>query len=334
MEKKYLMFVDERGFLTDKDENLTMIGVVFEGDYCSNSKYYECELKMKLDEYKKKIFGDNSIHLDDIFFKENVYVNLDKYQRNKLINELPSLFKSLNFSIIFSTVKKDMKDSYSIAAKKLLQEFYTYIMKKNGQSGGMVLEYKADNTSCSIQQSFFDIYDERSVNLNILGDISEKINTFIVCEKNNILFEAGIEMLNILKNILFRVLNGQEEFDLRLIECTKYGCENKMYDLIKSKVYRYEEVRIGQDRLMREAYNINRLNEELNDLKAQLINKNIIIDKKEEELEKLTDEVQFLKEQLEIFVFSNERETMMSKILSEIDVKIQGLDKITSAAKN
>jgi hypothetical protein len=335
MEKKYVMFVDERGFLTDKDENFTMIGVVFEGDYCSDSKYYECELKMKLDEYKKKIFSECSIvPLDDIILKENVYTSIDKYQRNKFINELPSLFKSLKFSIISSTVKKDTKDSYSTAAKKLLKEFYTYIIKKNGKSGGIILEAKAGDTSYMTQQSFFDIYNERDVNLNILGNIPGKINTFIVCEKNGMTFGTGIEILNILNNIFLKVLNGHKEFDSRLISYIEYGNKNKMFDVIKRKIYRDIGIGIGQDELMREVYNINGVNEELNDLREQLINKDIIIDKKEKEIEKLTNRIEFLKEQLEKVIFNNGRETVMSKILSEINVKIQGLDKITTAAKN
>lgn len=335
MGKKYMMFVDERGFLTDKDENFAMMGIIFEYDYCSDSKYYECELKMKLNEYKKKVFSSSSIlALDDVVLKKNVYMDIEKEQRKAFINELPSLFKNLKFSIISSTVKKDIKDSYSTAVKKLLKEYYTYIMRKNGQSGGIILETKASDVNYRTQQIFFDIYNERNVNLNILGNISEKINSFIVCEKNNMKFGSGIEILNILSSVFSRVLSGSNEFDSRLISYMEYGNRNKVFDVVKRKLYKDMGVGIGQDELMRDTYSANVFNDELNELKEQLIYKNIVIDKKEKEIEKLTDKIEFLKGQLEAVLFNNERESMMSKILSEINVKIQGLDKITTAAKN
>lgn len=330
MGKKYVMFVDERGFLTDKDENLTMIGVVFECDYCSDSKYYECELKMKLNEYKKKIFSSSSIlPLDDVVLKESVYKGIEKEEKKAFANELPSLFKSLKFSIISSTVKKDMRDSYSTVTKKLLKEYYTYIMRKNGQSGGIVLESKAGDGDYITQQIFFDIYNERNSNLNILGNISEKINSFIVCEKNNTIFGSGVEILNILSNVFFRALNGRNEFDSRLISYMEYGNRNKVFDSVKRKLYKDIGIRIGQD-----AYSGNIFNEELNEVKEQLIYKNMVISKKEKEIEKLTDKIELLKSQLEAVLFNNQRESMMSKILSEINVKIQGIDKVTTAAKN
>lgn len=335
MGKKYVMFVDERGFLTDKNENFTMIGVVFEFDYCIDSKYYECELKMKLDEYKRKVFSSSSIvPLDDVILKENVYRGIEKEQKKAFVNELPSLFKSLRFSVILSTVKKDMKDSYSTAAEKLLKEYYTYIIRKNGQSGGIILESKLGDMNYATQQIFFDIYNERNVNLNISGNISEKINSFIVCEKNNIKFGSGIEILNILSNVFFRVLNGCNEFDSRLISAMEYSNRNKVFDVIKRKLYKDMGVRVGQDELIKDTYSANVFNEELNTLKEQLRYKNIVINKKEKEIEKLTDKIELLKGQLEAVLFNDQRENMMSKILSEINVKIQGFDKITTAAKN
>ena len=142
MGKRYVMFVDERGFVsTEVNDNLSMLGVIFEYDYCIESKNKECELRKRLYGYKEKIFKNVNaeIYLDDIMFEENVYKGVDMVQRNNFINELPQLFKSLKFTIIWSTVKNDtskVSDSYSIVAKKLLKQFYSYIIKKNGESGG------------------------------------------------------------------------------------------------------------------------------------------------------------------------------------------------------
>lgn len=335
MGKKYVMFVDERGFLTNKNESFTMIGVVFECDYCSDSKYYECELRMKLDEYKKKVFSSSSIlALDDMILKKSVYMGIEKEKRKSFINELPSLFKSLKFSIVSSTVKKDMKDSYSSAARKLLKEYYNFIMRKNGQSGGIILESKASDMNYRIQQIFFNVYNERNINLNVLGNVSEKINSFIVCEKNNMTFGSGIEILNILSSVFFRVLDSRNEFDSRLISYMEYGNKNKVFDVAKRKLYKDIGVKIREDKLVGEAYGVNIFNEELKELKEQLLYKNIVINKKEKEIEKLTDKIELLKSQIESVLFNNGRENMMSKILSEINTKIQGLDPITTAAKN
>lgn len=46
MGKRYVMFVDERGFLSNgTNDNLSMVGVVFEYDYCIESKNRQCELR-------------------------------------------------------------------------------------------------------------------------------------------------------------------------------------------------------------------------------------------------------------------------------------------------
>ena len=80
MGKRYVMFVDERGFLSTKtNDNLSMVGVIFEYDYCIESKNRECELRRKLSGCKNKMFGDNCrISLEDVILEEKVYKNSDK----------------------------------------------------------------------------------------------------------------------------------------------------------------------------------------------------------------------------------------------------------------
>lgn len=53
MGKKYIMFVDERGFFsTDTINNFSMVGIIFEYDYC-------IDLKTKLNKYKKEVFNNS-----------------------------------------------------------------------------------------------------------------------------------------------------------------------------------------------------------------------------------------------------------------------------------
>ena len=67
MGKRYIMFVNERGFLsTGTNDNLSMVGVAFEYDYCIESQNRECELRKKLSEWKSKLFDDN-INVKKVF---------------------------------------------------------------------------------------------------------------------------------------------------------------------------------------------------------------------------------------------------------------------------
>ena len=56
-----LCLLMREGFLsTETNDNISMVGVVFEYDYCIELKNKECELRKKLNGYKEKIFGNNN----------------------------------------------------------------------------------------------------------------------------------------------------------------------------------------------------------------------------------------------------------------------------------
>jgi hypothetical protein len=342
MGKKYIMFVDERGFIsTNKKDTLSMVGVVFEYDYCIELKNIECELRTKLNKYREEIFSSEScsnISIDNVVLQEKVYKNIDKIIINKFINELPMLFKKLKFTIISSAIKQDSSktyDSYSIATKKLLREFHSFIMKKNGESGGIIIEDKGGNASYDVMQNFFDIYNDRNIDLNMVGDIQDKINTFIVCEKSNKQYGLGIEVLNIVNSILFRVSNGYREIDEKLISYIEYGIKDKIFSEIKQKIYNDIEIGISSDQLQGVSYNnVEIFNKELKTLKEQLELKNTKIEEKEKEINQLSKEIQMLTQQLEEVLFNRKSDSIISRILSDIDVKVNGFDKVSTVAKN
>ena len=286
MGKRYIMVVDERGFLcTETNDKILMIGVVFEYDYCIELKNKECELRKILQGYKKEVLNSNNIniYLDDIILKENVYKNIDKSERTSLINELPQLFKSLRFTIISSSNKQDIievNDPYYIVTKKLLKKFYSYILKKNGESGGIIMEARGGNASYKIRQNFFDIYNEGNMCLSTSNDIKDKINTFVVCEKNNKTYGAGIEVLNVLTNIFFRVSNGLREVDKNLISYTEYGKKNKIFDIINPKICKDTQRDIPIRPLPKTRYNNSN---EVNILREQLQFRDNSINEKEKE---------------------------------------------------
>lgn len=341
MGKKYLMFVDERGFVsTDINNNFSMVGVVFSYDYFIESKDKQCEIITKLNLYRDEVFGNSNfnIPLDSIMLKENVYKNISEIQRKEFINNLPALMKNLKFTIIVSSIKQDInkvKDPYYIVAKNLIKNFYSFVVQNNGDNGGVVMETGKDHNSYITQQNFFDIYNDRSTNLSRLEDIQVKINTFIVSEKNNSTYGAGIEIANILNSILFRVSNGLREIDSKLISYNEYGKNNKIFNAIRHKIYKDKPMDLTNKILQRISYNgMKVFDKELKILKEQLRLKDKRINEKEKEISKLTNEIQLLNKQLESALLSRKNDNTLFQILSDIDIKMKGLEKSIRVVKS
>ena len=341
MGKKYVMFVDERGFLsTGIIKNFSLIGVIFEYDYCVDLKNKECELKTKLNQYKEEMLNNNSLNdfLDDIMLEEKFFEKIDKTKRKEFMNELSSLFKNLKFTIISSVIKQDInnvKESYSIATKNLLKSFYSFIINKNGESGGIIMEARDCKASYIIQQSFFDIYNERSGRLSMLEDIQDKINKFIVSEKDNETYGLGIEVSNVLNNILFRVSNGLREIDSKLMPYIEYGNTDKIFNAIKPKIYKDTPIQIYNKHLQKTSYSgMEILNKKLKTLKEQLRLKDAKINEKEKEVNELSNEIQFLNQQLKEALLSMKSDGIVFKILSDIDFKMKRMEKKATVIKN
>ena len=340
MGKRYMMFVDERGFLgTGTNDNLSMTGVVFEYNYCIESENSQCELRKKLSGCMNKLFSDNSsIPLDDVMFEEKVYKNIDKIQRTQFVNELTQLFKGLKFTVISSTIKQENNktdDSYSKLTRIMLKKYYSFIMKKNGESGGVIIEARKGEASHQIQQNFFDIYNERSTNLCALKNIQDKINSFIVCEKTNTTYGLGIQVLNVLNNVLCRVYNGLRDVDRKLISYIDYGSKNKMFDVINHKLYKDTQIDFSIKKLQGGVYsNIELFSKELKKLKDEIKFKDNRINEKEMEIKDLTEAIQLLNKQLEEALLSKKSDSIIFQILSDIDFKMKGLEKQSMAAKH
>ncbi|BCZ47661.1 hypothetical protein psyc5s11_37280 [Clostridium gelidum] len=339
MGKKYVMFVDERGFLsTDRINNFSMIGVIFEHDYCMDLKNKQCELKTKIDKYKEEVFGKKNINifLDDIIVNEKVLKKYNEAKRKEFLDGLPFLFKGLKFTIISSTIKQDIKnikESYDIATNNLFKNFNSFIVKKNGECGTIIMEARDSKTRYTVQQSFFDVYNER--NLSMSEDMENKINAFIVSEKDNEKYGLGIEISNILNNIFFRVSNGLREFDSKLMSYIEYGNTDKIFNVIKHKIYKDTAVQISHKQLEKISYNsIETFNKELKTLKEQLEHKDTKISQKEKEISELSNEIHFLNQQLEEALLSRKNDSIIFQILSDIDFKMKRIEKKALVAKN
>lgn len=339
MGKRYVMFVDERGFLsTGTNDNLSMVGVVFEYDYCIESKNRQCELRKKLNGFMNELFDNSSVPLDDIMCQENVYKNIDKIQRTQFVNELPQLFKGLKFTVISSTIKKEnneTNDSYLKLVNVMLKKYHSLIVKKNAECGGIILEARKGEASHEIQQSFFDIYNERIKSLCTLENNQDKINTFIVCEKTNTTYGLGIQVLNLLNNVLYRVSNGLRDADRKLISYIDYGDKNKIFDVINHKIYKDTQIDVSIKQLQGAAYsNIELFSKELETLKDEIKYRDKRISEKEKEINDLTEAIQLLNKQLEEALLSRKSDSIIFQILSDIDFKMKGLEKKSMAAKH
>lgn len=339
MGKKYVMFVDERGFLsTGTNDNLSMVGVVFEYDYCIESRNRQCELRKRLNQFKSELFDNSSIPLDDIVLQENVYKNIDKVQRAQFVNGLPQLFKGLKFTVISSTIKKEnneINDSYSKLVNVILKKYHSLIIKKNAECGGIILEARKGEASHKIQQSFFDIYNERIKNLCTLENSQDKINTFIVCEKTNTNYGLGIQVLNVLNNVLYRVSNGLRDVDGKLISYIDYGNKNKIFDVINHKIYKDTQIDVSIKQLQGAAYsNIEIFNKELKTLKDEIKFRDKRINENEKEINDLTEAIQLLNKQLEEALLSRKSDSIIFQILSDIDFKMKGFEKKSMTAKH
>lgn len=262
----------------------------------------------------------------------------DEEKRKEFINELPSLFKSLEFTIISSTIKQDINDvkgSYYIATRNLLKSFYSFIINKNAECGGIIMESRKDKDSYIMQQSFFDVYNERSRILSRLEDIQAKINTFIVSEKDNETYGLGIEVSNILNNILFRVSNGLREIDSKLIPYVEYGDTNEIFNAIEYKIYKDTPIGIANKQLEKISYNSMEIfNKELKKLKEEVKLKDTKINEKQKEINELANEIQLLNQQLEEALLSRKSDNIIFKILSDIDFKMKGIEKKARVAEN
>lgn len=252
MGKSYVLFVDETGKSDiDSDTHFSLAGVICEHKY-SVDMNRESKLTEKIRAYKNSCFGrdDLNIHLLDIVFGKKEFKSINRQARKNFINELHTLLKDINFTVISVTVNKDVlkeyytptKDPYSVAFSHLLQCFYSFISKNNVEKAKIVIEGIEDKADLYVQKTFFDVFNNGGVYLNINEQMQEKIHGFIVAKKGDKIYKSGLELVDIICNPLWRVKVGKKEFSSKLyvkpsIYEREYGTDNKLFNAIKDKIY-------------------------------------------------------------------------------------------------
>jgi hypothetical protein len=246
------MFIDETGN-ADIDllsEPFTLTGVIFEYKYAINTGE-DCttksQLEKKLENIKQLCFGrtDLGLHLDDISRGRKNFSSIDKSNRKKFYDELPTFLSDLDFTIISITIDKEKlkdyyspsKDPYIVAFTHILQNFYAYISLNNADSARIVIESRDDAANLAIQKSFFDVYNSGTTHLNIDEKLRSKIKGFIIAKKGDPTYQFGLEIADILCNPLSRVRRGLIEANPKCMKTGEYGNDNKIFTAIKSKIF-------------------------------------------------------------------------------------------------
>lgn len=249
MAKKYVMFIDETGdsSLSVKDQPFTLTGIIFEYKYSINENSKDSTLKKELDKLKLKCFGrsDLGLHLVDISYGKREFSTFTKEQRKKFYCELPSFLNQLNLSIISITIDKEKlekyyepsKEPYVVAFTHVLQNFYSFISRNNVESARIVIEGRDDASNLNIQKAFFDVFNNGTTHLSIEKELRDKIKGFIISQKNDLMYQSGLEIADVLCNPLSRVRRGLIEADPKCMRRGEYGDSNKIFHSIKDKIF-------------------------------------------------------------------------------------------------
>ncbi|MBE6071163.1 MAG: hypothetical protein E7208_04290 [Clostridium butyricum] len=327
MSKEYLMFVDERGCYSDSDESkFSMVGIILEYNYCTDSFVRESELTDKLEIFKKNVISVENlkgIRLNDIIYKENVF---SSDTPGRIISDISLFLKNLRFSVISTSIKQDRtksKDLYELAVNNLIRHFYSFLITKKAKCGGIVVESRHDGKNNMMPQKFFDVYNERTAKFYIYKDIDKKINKFMVCEIYNKQYKSAIELLNTINSILLKILCLDDEHIWNM----EYKDLNKILSVIREKTYK-EEIDLINDNTQRYInVNLDKYAKESEKLKNQLLIKNRKIKERDQEIGRLTEEINILKQQLNSSITNRKSDSIVFDILSEVDVKIKGIEK-------
>lgn len=330
MSKEYLMFIDERGCYSNSDgNNFSMVGVIFEHDYCTNLSNVDSELTDNLKRFKKQIVntsGVNDIRFNNITEIENVFCNKESEIVDKTISILPKFLKDLKFSIVSTSIKQDShrsKDLYELAVNNLIKRFYSFIINKKAKSGGVIVQSRYDEKDCSMPQKFFNIYNERKTNFYMYEDIDKKINKFMICEVYNKEYIDALEVSNMINNLLLSILGSEDEYNFNI----EYDYMNRILNILKEKIYR-EEIDLLNDSTQKYIQNaLDKYSIESEKLKYELSVKNRNIMERDKEIVELTEEINILKQQLQTAIINRKSESIIFDILSQVDVKINGIEK-------
>ncbi|MGA9467940.1 MAG: DUF3800 domain-containing protein [Exiguobacterium marinum] len=245
--KKYVMFVDETG--TPKgNTQFNLTGVLMEYKYSidADETGLPCVLKRRLQAFKRDVFKTEQIplHLKEILKAEHPYGKEDGITIDMLRDfwdKLPDFLRGIDCTIVSVEVDKQKlhdfystpKDPYVVAFAHLMKSFYAFLEETEAVSARVVLESRDDYQNLLIQKAFFDIFNSGTVHLDVEKS-RQKIKGFIFSEKQNTMYQSGLEIADLVCLPLSRVRRGVIEVKPRFVH---YGDENRIFKAIKDKIY-------------------------------------------------------------------------------------------------
>ena len=328
--KEYLMFVDERGCYNNSNhDGFSMVGVVIEKSYCTDTDIRLSEMSDKINRFKKQMLNNVTgveIKLSDILSAENVYYDEFGSIIDEFAADLPEFLKGLKFSIISTCIKQDKnksKDLYDVAANNLIKRYYSFLTAKHAKCGGIIVQSRHDKQNAGMPQKFFDIYSERDIRFYMYADIRQKINKFMVCESYNKEYRNALELSNAIDNVLLNVMSSSNEnvVDKQFVNI------NKILKVLKNKSFKEEADLLNENTQKRIDNVMDKVLKESDILKQKLSAHQQEIDERDKEISILTEEIMRLKQQLNSAYKNKKNDSMIYDILSDVDVKIKGIEK-------
>lgn len=241
------MFIDETGNPSiDSKESFSMTGVIFKRRYCLNDNG-DSSLKKELNKLKMKYFKnkDINLHLLDISQGRKDYRYYTKNERCNFIKALPLFLKDIDCKIISITIDKKKlaeyyepaKDPYTVGFMSILQSFYCVLNENNIESAVIVIEGRDDYSNLLVQKAFFDVYNNGTLQLQVIDRLKNKIKGFVIAKKGDPLYQSGLEIADLICNPLCRVRLGKIELNPKCMKRGEYGVDNMIFKAIKNKIY-------------------------------------------------------------------------------------------------
>lgn len=221
-----LLFLDESG-----DHNLEKIdrqyplfvlsGVVFDNDY------YRKIAKQAIRRFKKKLFGTDKIilHTADITRNKDGFEKLKELKfRQKFYQELNSLMKGLDFTIVACAIKKDKHlakyglaaiDPYMLSLDFIVERFI-FMLSTQREKGTIIAESRNALLDNQLELAFLNLKIQGT---KFLGPsrIKERIRELKIIPK--VRNEAGLQMTDLVATPIGRFVLGKEiKEDFRIIE--------------------------------------------------------------------------------------------------------------------
>ena len=124
----------------------------------------------------------------------------------------------------------------------ILQNFYSFIDNEEVESAKIVIEGRDDYSNLLVQKAFFDVFNNGTTYLNVKQRLRNKIKGFVIAKKGDSIYQAGLEIADLLCNPLCRVRQGKIELNPKCMKKDEYGTENKIFKVIKPKIYCKDDI--------------------------------------------------------------------------------------------